>query len=54
MNLLSAILTSNQPPWIVAACLVCITAAGFLVLLHDPANRRAVRLLRALKTPRKK
>ncbi|AOY74470.1 hypothetical protein ARZXY2_4971 (plasmid) [Arthrobacter sp. ZXY-2] len=47
MNLLPAIIASWQFPLIVAASLACVATMVFVVLLHRPANRNAVRLLRA-------
>lgn len=49
MNLLPAIIASWHFPLIVAACLACVATMVFVVLLHRPANRNAVRLLHAWK-----
>jgi hypothetical protein len=46
MNLWSIILSGDP--------LTALPLLAFLVLLHEPANRRAVRLLRVWRQPQKK
>lgn len=48
MDLLT--ITLNDPALLVLALLML----AVLVLLHEPSNRRAVRLVRAWKAPREK